>query len=83
MMHHNVVLGDVVQLECFEDEEMEEDNHSDVSPVMVVYLYVTVTDSDGNNNPYTHFAGMSCCTFSIPLFLFDAYYGSYITKFCI
>ena len=36
MMHHNVVLGDVVQLECFEDEEMEEDNHSDVSPVMVV-----------------------------------------------
>ena len=33
-------------------------------------VYVTVTDSDGNNKPLIHLAGMSFCSCSFPSFLF-------------
>ena len=54
--HHDIGLGDVVKLECFEVDEMEEENHQNASPAKV---YATVTDGAGDIKPYIPLDGIS------------------------
>ena len=69
LAYHDIGVGDVVTLKCFEVDEMEAQNPHNASPAKVL---VTVSDSVGNNKPYIPLDGIIflLCVFLILLVIF-------------
>ena len=70
LAYHNIEVGDVVTLKCFEVDEMEAQNPHNASPAKV---FVTVSDSVGNNKPYIPLDGiifLLCLFFNVIIHYF-------------
>ena len=76
LAYHDIVVGDVVRLECLEADEIDAENPQNAPPPKV---FVTVSDSAGNNNPYIPLAGMVIFLVRFILMLFILF----ITCFCV
>ena len=80
LVYHDIVLGDVVRLECLEADEMDVENPHNASCAKKI---VTISDSAGNTKPYIPLAGMVIFLVHFILMLFVLFITCFRVLFLI